>query len=189
MQLFDGESTAAWQHRDASAVQWTHDGTAMEVAGSGGDILTRASFGDCLLHVEFRPPPTASAGQDRGNSGVYIQGRYELQILDTHGEEPSPNGCGSIYNIKAPDYAVTRPAGNWQTYDILFRAPRFDDTGNKTENARLTVWQNGIQIHRDVELPHATPGGISEEEVPSAPHLLQDHGNPVRYRNVWVLPL
>lgn len=189
LQLFDGLDVSAWQHRDGSDPQWTRDGTALEVAGSGGDVLTRESFGDALMHIEFRPPPTGSQGQDRGNSGIYIQGRYEVQVLDSHGDGPSLNGCGAIYNIKAPDYEVTRPAGNWQTYDILFRAPRFDASGTKTENARVTVWQNGIMIHRDVELPGTTAGGISGDEAAVGPLLLQDHGNPVRYRNIWVLPL
>ena len=187
--LFDGTDTSAWSHGDGSEVQWTNDGTALEVAGNGGNIVTRESFGDAWIHVEFRPPPTGAEGQDRGNSGVYVQGRYEVQVLDSFGVDPAKNTCGAIYDVKAPDFDVTRPAGNWQTYDILFRAPRFDADGAKTENARITIWLNGIQIHRDVELPRATAGGVSAEEAATGPILLQDHANPVRFRNLWVVPL
>ena len=186
--LFDGSSTDAWQHPDGSAVQWRSDGVALEVTG-GGNIVTKQSFGDCRIHLEFRPPPSppGTKPQDRGNSGIYIQNRYELQVLDSHDTEPGLDTCGAFYNQKAPAVDATRAPGRWQSYDIRFRAPRFDASGKKTEKARVSVWQNGIQIHEDVELDGPTAGGIAEE-VPMAPLLLQDHECPVRYRNVWVLP-
>jgi hypothetical protein len=139
--------------------------------------------------VEFRVPyEPGKGGQGRGNSGVYLQDRYEVQVLDSFGLEPGLGDCGALYQIAAPPPAVCLPPLAWQTFDITFRAPRFDASGRKTENARITVIHNGIKIHDNLELPHTT-GGAAPGEVPSGPLRLQDHGNPVRYRNIWVQPL
>jgi len=133
----------------------------------------------------------AARGQGRGNSGIYIQQRYELQILDSFGLEPKNNECGSIYTFKAPDRNVCKQPGEWQTYDILFHAARYAGEGEnakKIQNARITVFQNGVLIHDDVEVPRKT--GAGQPEGPkSAPILLQDHGNAVSFRDVWIVPL
>ena len=130
--------------------------------------------------------PTAR-GQARGNSGVYLQGRYEVQVLDSFGLAGEDNECGGIYQVSRPRVNMTLPPLQWQTYDIDFTAARFDSAGEKTANARLTVRHNGVLIHDDLELPGTTGGGDPEGPEPGALHL-QDHWNPVFYRNVWVLP-
>jgi len=199
----------AWVHRDGKAPawkpipggqvpfdgkeegadpRWVPEGNAVEVVAGTGDLVTRESFGDGLYHVEFMTPamPTAT-GQARGNSGVYLQGRYEVQVLDSYGLEPGLGDCGSIYGKHVTAVNACRKPERWQTYDIEFRAPRFDEAGEKTANARLSVWHNGIHIHDDVEVDGPTTAGEAGEQ-PLGPLLLQDHGNPVRYRNVWILP-
>ena len=183
--LFDGSNTDQWE-------RWPNgwclsDEGAMEVCGS--NFKTRAEFGGGTYHIEFRTPfmPT-EAGQGRGNSGVYLLGRYEVQVLDSFGEEPKDNLCGGIYQFAVPAADAALPPLQWQTYDITFTAPEFDATGNKTQNARIHVLHNGIVIHNDVELASGTPGGISDQEAAAGPLLLQDHGNPVRFRNIWFKP-
>ena len=187
--LFDGTGLDGWMQRDGQPAGWKlrEDGS-MEV--SRGNILTRRSFGDVRIHLEFRTPLMPEArGQGRGNSGVYVQGRYEVQVLDSFGLEPMDNGCGAVYRIAAPRVNASLPPLQWQTYEIIFRAPRFDSSGNKTANARITVRHNGEVIHLNRELPRLTPGGVSNEENERGPLLLQDHRDPVQYRNIWVLPL
>ena len=187
--LFDGTSLEGWVQRDGQPAGWSlrEDGS-MEVAR--GNILTRRSFGDVRIHLEFRTPLMPDArGQARGNSGVYVQGRYEVQVLDSFGLEAMDNGCGAVYRIAAPRVNASLPPLQWQTYEITFRAPRFDSSGNKTRNARITVRHNGQVIHLNRELPRLTPGGVSNQEGERGPLLLQDHRDPVRYRNIWVLPL
>jgi hypothetical protein len=129
--------------------------------------------------------PTAR-GQARGNSGVYAQGRYEVQVLDSFGLEGLDNECGGIYSIDQPSVNACFPPLSWQTYDIDFTAAQYDDAGTKTKNGRITVRHNGIVIHDRIELKHGTPG--FHEEGPGPDSLfLQDHGNPVVYRNIWVV--
>jgi type 1 glutamine amidotransferase len=178
----------AWKHRDGKPAGWRVVREAMEVAAGTGDLVTREAFGDGLYHVEFMTPAMPSAsGQARGNSGVYLQGRYEVQVLDSYGLELGLGDCGSIYGKKVAAVNASRAPERWQSYDIEFRAPRFDSSGARTAGARLTVWHNGIRIHDDFELDGPTAGG-EPGEGPTGPLLLQDHGDPVRYRNVWVLP-
>jgi hypothetical protein len=146
---------------------------------------------DFRLHVEFLVPPTSPilAEQERGNSGVYLQGRYEVQVLDSFGSPlADQNDAGAIYGLKDADVNAARPSGVWQSYDMEFHAARFAADGGKVANARLSMRWNGVQVHQDVEVPGPTPGGTAESPEPG-PILLQDHGNPVRYRNVWVQPL
>jgi hypothetical protein len=133
------------------------------------------------------PAMPSASGQARGNSGVYLQGRYEVQVLDSYGLELGLGDCGSIYGKKVAAVNASRAPERWQSYDIEFRAPRIDSSGARTAGARLTVWHNGIRIHDDFELDGPTAGG-EPGEGPTGPLLLQDHGDPVRYRNVWVLP-
>ncbi|MBW2241332.1 MAG: DUF1080 domain-containing protein [Deltaproteobacteria bacterium] len=149
---------------------------------------SREAFGSFDLHLEFRTPfmPTSS-GQGRGNSGVYLQNRYEVQVLDSFGEVGEWNECGGIYEVAKPDVNMALPPLAWQTYDISFRAARFGDDGKKLAAARVTVRHNGVVIHYDVELPGPTGLGDEESAAPGPLHL-QDHWDPVFYRNVWLVP-
>ncbi len=148
---------------------------------------SKRKFGDHTLHIEFRTPfMPAARGQGRGNSGVYAQGRYEVQVLDSFGLKGENNECGGIYQIAEPDVNMCFPPLSWQTYDIDFTAARYGDDGKKTANARITVRHNGVVIHDDLELPHGTPGYHEEGPGPDV-LFLQDHGNPVAFRNIWVV--
>jgi hypothetical protein len=163
---------------------------------------TTGEYGDFTLHVEFRlpyKPKAALSGQDRGNSGLYLQNRYEVQVLDNFGVMYNPDWvsiplksdvkqlCGSFYKVKTPDLPMVRPPLTWQTYDIDFTAPKFDADGKKTANARITVVHNGVKIHDAVELPKGTGAGGGRAEVPRGPIVFQGHGNPIAYRNVWLM--
>jgi Domain of Unknown Function (DUF1080) len=147
---------------------------------------TRQTFGDHTLHIEFRTPFMPYArGQGRGNSGVYIHNRYECQVLDSFGLEGKDNECGGIYSIAEPDVNMCLPPLAWQTYDIDYTAARYEN-GRKTRNARVTIKHNGVVIHDDLELPKGTPGKDPEGPEPAG-LFLQDHGNPVVFRNIWVV--
>ncbi len=150
------------------------------------DCETKEKFGDYKMHIEFRTPfkPTAR-GQERGNSGVYIQGRYECQVLDSFGLEGENNECGGIYSIGKPKVNACFPPLTWQTYDMDFTAARYAG-GKKVTNARVTIKHNGITIHDNLELPHGTPGKNEEADSPDVIYL-QGHGNPVVYRNIWLV--
>ena len=150
------------------------------------DCETKEKFGDHSLHIEFRTPfKPAARGQDRGNSGVYIQGRYECQVLDSFGLEGENNECGGIYSIARPKVNACFPPLSWQTYDMDFTAPRYEN-GKKVKNSRVTMRHNGILIHDDLELPKGTPGKNEEADAPDVIYL-QGHSNPVVYRNIWVV--
>ncbi|MFN7765828.1 MAG: family 16 glycoside hydrolase, partial [Planctomycetaceae bacterium] len=152
-------------------------------------VTSLDTFQDFSIHIEFRMPYMPLArGQGRGNSGLYYQGRYETQMLDSFGLEGKDNECGGIYSIKDPDVNMCLPPLAWQTYDAVFTAARFDKDGKKIANARVTVRHNGVLIHEDVELPRITTAAPNQEGAEAGPIYLQDHGNPVRYRNIWVLP-
>ncbi|GIW93507.1 MAG: hypothetical protein KatS3mg110_1548 [Pirellulaceae bacterium] len=152
------------------------------------DCESKQKFGDHSLHIEFRTPFKPFArGQARGNSGVYVQGRYEIQVLDSFGLEGRNNECGAIYSIREPSVNMCFPPLTWQTYDIDFTAARYDDQGNKIKNARITVRHNGVVIIDDFEIPRGTPGKDPEGPGPGSLYL-QGHGNPVVYRNIWVVP-
>lgn len=143
-------------------------------------------LGDHALHIEFRTPfQPSDSGQGRGNSGVYVQGRYEVQVLDSFGLLGENNECGGIYTIATPKLNMCYPPLSWQTYDIVFQAAKYTPSGQKMVNARITVRHNGVLIHDDVELPKGTPGKDPESDKPGALYL-QDHSNPVAFRNIWV---
>jgi hypothetical protein len=184
---FDGKSLDNWVKKDGKPAAWKLvDGGAMEVAKTG-DIMTKEEFaGNFKLHVEFRVPYMPKAkGQARANSGVYLQGRYECQVLDSFGLDGENNECGGIYTVAKPAVNMCFPPLSWQTYDIEFKAARYNDKGEKTENARTTIKHNGVVIHDNIELK-PTPG--HHPEGPGPDHLyLQDHGNPVVFRNIWVV--
>lgn len=179
--LFDGQAAALKQHWQA--------GTKVEHQLLLPGSTTTDQFTDFTLHLEFRLPymPTAR-GQGRGNSGVYFQGRYEVQILDSFGLAGKDDECGGLYQIKAPDLNLCLPPLSWQTYDIDFTAARWAPDGKKLANARATIRHNGIVIQQDVELPNATRAAPQSEGPAAGPLYLQDHGNPVRFRNIWLLP-
>lgn len=150
------------------------------------DCTSKQKFGDQTLHLEFRTPFKPEArGQQRGNSGVYMQSRYEIQVLDSFGLDGKDNECGGIYKIVAPRVNMCFPPLTWQTYDVDFTAARYEDN-KKVKNARITVKHNGVVIIDDVELPHETPGRMKEGPDPAS-LFLQGHGNPVVYRNIWVV--
>jgi len=187
--LFNGKSLSEWVLTGTTdPAPWKVENGYAEVRG--GNISTKQSFGDCQLHVEFWLPIMLEAqGQARANSGVYLPGFYEVQVLDSYGLDSRDNDCGAIYGVAAPIVNACRPPGKWQTYDIVFRAPRFDAAGNKTANARMTVFQNGVLIHDNQEV--AGPTGVASQPDHKGPGqiMLQDHGNPVRYRGIWVRAL
>lgn len=187
--LFGGRDTSAWIHRGSGKpCQWMVKEGAMEVRG--GDIITKQNFTDFQLHVEFQIPYMPQArGQARGNSGVYLQGLYEIQVLDSYGLKPGMGDCGAIYGQKPPDVNACLPPGRWQTYDILFHAPQYDAQGRQIAKPRVSVLQNGIWIHDNVEINGPTVASMDRDPRQPGPIMLQDHGNPVRYRNIWIRPL
>ena len=164
---------------------------SMEVVPQSGTIHSKRQFADHRLHLEFRTPFLPDKrDQSRGNSGVYLQGRYEIQILDSYGLEGRDNECGGIYKVSIPRVNMCAPPLQWQTYDVTFIAPHFDSKGKKIRNARLTVLHNGVLIHKDLELPGPTGGAIPGGEPPEpGPLMLQDHGNLVQFRNIWAVEL
>ncbi len=190
--LFDGKSLDSWTGKDGSSpVKWKLvDGGACQV--SGGDILSKHQLsGDFKLHVEFRVPymPTEK-GQARGNSGVYVQGRYEVQVLDSYGiEKPETGDCGGIYSVEPPSVNAGKAPTIWQSYDIEFHSPKFEN-GKKTEPARMTVTWNGVKVHDNTKVnTDNTTAGLGGDPSKPGPLMLQDHGSPVQYRNIWIAPL
>lgn len=176
---------SAWTNPEWKA----QDDGSMLVSSRKGPNLTKQEFGDMQLHVEFFIPHLPEEfGQGRGNSGIYIQNRYEVQVLDSFGLIEGAGDCGALYELAVPKENACLPPDSWQTYDITFHAPKFNAEGAVTEPAMITVVQNGITIHENQPIPAPTPGGI-EPQVPTAPLLLQDHGNPVKYRNIWLVEL
>jgi hypothetical protein len=164
------------------------DGTFLTVAKTGG-IKSKEKFGALKAHIEFRTPwMPNSQGQARGNSGVYLQDRYELQVLDSFGLSGENNECGGIYTQHKPKVNMCLPPLSWQTYDIEFTPAVFGADGKKTKNARATIFHNDVKIHDDIEFPKECPGGQKESAEPG-PFQFQDHGDPVVYRNVWVVPV
>ncbi len=185
--LVDGHGHSTMVNRDGKPIAWKVVDDALEVVAGSGDALSQETFGDCRVHVEFSVPqhPDSDTGQARGNSGVYLQDRYEVQVLDSFGLVSKDNDCGAIYGKHAPRVNACLKPGEWQSYDIVFRAARWGDAEKKAANARLTVWQNGRKIHDDAEVDGPTTAGGAESSKPG-PLRLQDHGNRVRYRSVWV---
>jgi hypothetical protein len=190
--LFDGGELSKWVAMNGSPTKWTVNDGAMECVPGSGYIRTLQSFGACQLHLEFATPsPAEGRSQGRGNSGLFFGGtRYEIQVLDSYQNDTYADGsCGSIYNQYPPLVNASRPPGQWQTYDILWTPPQFDDDGNVLRRPQITAFHNGVLIHHNAELVGGT-GWL--ERSPLRPHpeklpiALQDHGNPVRYRNIWV---
>ncbi|WP_211267093.1 family 16 glycoside hydrolase [Nonomuraea candida] len=190
--LFDGSSLAAWEKRAGGAAAWPVANGSME--SYGGDIRTRQTFGDFRLHVEWYEPdyPPEVTGQQRGNSGVFLQERYEVQVLESYGDTtPAADEAGAIYSKRAPDRNVATAPGTWQTYDITFRAARYTDAGVKADDARVTVVWNGVVVHDDVAIDGGT-GDHLPESAATGGIRLQDHGDPgenPRFRDIWIEPV
>src|SRR6516162_3695328 len=192
--LFDGKDLSGWTRRDGKPAAWNIEESYMEV--KGGDILTKEKFGpDFRLHVEFWLPLMEKAkDQGRANSGVFLQGRYEIQVLDSYKNDTYANGSvGALYGIIAPDKEAqkkaVKPPEQWNTYDITFHAPRVDDKGKVTEKGRVTVVLNGVTLIDDGKFDQVTGGAQDDKIGTPGPLRLQDHGCKVRYRNIWLQPL
>ncbi len=191
--LFDGTDLSKWT-TDSGDAQWKVHGKSMTVVPGSGDIMTKQAFGDVQLHLEWRAPKKVEGdGQERGNSGVYLMGLYEVQVLDSYENETYYNGqAASIYKQYIPLVNACREPGKWQTYDIIFTAPRFNTDKTLAAPAYITVLHNGVLVQNHVEL-----WGPTEDIGKSAyrfhedklPLMLQDHSNPVSYRNIWIREL
>jgi hypothetical protein len=184
-------SLSGWMRRNGTDAAWNVHDDYVEIAPGKGDILTKDKFGDFQLHVEFWIPLMANkTGQARGNSGVYLQGRYEIQVLDSYHNDTYVDGsCGALYKIIAPSQNASKPPEEWQTYDITFHAPRADKDGKVTEKGEVTVVHNGVTIIDRGRFDHPTPGALETPQGTPGPIMLQDHGARVRYRNIWLKPL
>lgn len=189
--LFEGRDLSGWVRRGSgAAARWKVADDVMEVVPGTGDIHTTRDFTDFQLHVEFNEPYMPNAhGQARGNSGVYLQALYEIQVLDSYGLISKNDDCGAVYGQTAPMVNACRPPGQWQTYDILFHAPRFDATGQRVEKARVSVLQNNIWIQDNVAIDGPTRSSMDRDAHQPGPIMLQDHGSQVKYRDLWVRPL
>lgn len=192
--LFDGRDLKQWESTKGGTALWKVEDGYMEVVKKTGDIRTRQAFGDCQLHIEWMAPEkVVGHGQERGNSGVFLMGKYEVQVLDSYRNKTYPDGqAAAIYGQYPPLVNACRPPGHWQTYDIIFHAPRFDENGSLLAPARLTVFHNNVLVHDNVELTGPTAHKARppyKAHAPKLPLSLQDHGNPVRYRNIWIREL
>lgn len=194
--LFDGKGLDAWTHRDGSPVKWTVVNGELICKTGSGDIFSKAKFKDAQIHVEFSTPSMPNAhGQARANSGVYLQSRYEIQVLDSFNNPTYEAGsAGSVYGQHDPLVNVTRPPGEWQSYDIIFRSPKCE--GNTVKQAgNVTILQNGVLIQDHASISGPTGGGDTDNVCEAGPLRLQDHGYPgikatlLKFRNVWFRPL
>jgi hypothetical protein len=192
--LFDGKDLSGWKSlRDGGDAKWLVQDGYMQVTRTG-DIATKQEFGDCQLHVEWATPAEVKGeSQGRGNSGVFLMGRYEVQVLDSYQNPTYFHGqAASIYKQHAPLVNASRKPGEWQTYDIIFSAPVFDEIGNVSKRARVTVFHNGVLVQNNVEIYGETWHDRAPAYIPhgpTGPIKLQDHGNPMRFRNIWVRKL
>lgn len=204
--LFNGSDLAEWihpGHAEENPVWELKDGVMIITPGfervkgkrQKNDLITKLNFLDIELHLEFCVPyQPDKRGQGRGNSGIFLQDFYEVQILDSYGSEGLWNDCGALYKLSPPKVNASYPPGQWQTYDIIYQSPKYDKDGNITHNAVITVKHNGVLIQNNTELIHPTANsqaGRSSAKTPvnPAPIKLQDHGNPVKFRNIWVKEL
>jgi hypothetical protein len=189
IRLFNESDLDNWTTRDGQPAAWKIEDGILHVVPGTGDIMSKERYTDFYLHLEFRCPDMPKAtGQAKGNSGVFLQGRYEIQVLDSHGLNiPGTGDCGAVYHQFAPLVNACKPALEWQSYDVFFRAPRADEKSGP----RLTVLHNGRLIHNNIELPGVTGAAIDENISEPGPLLLQDHSDLVCYRNIWIeeLPL
>ena len=188
--LFNGRDLAKWRQGKDAEPKWVVKDDTLLVTQTG-NIFTREEFGDCQLHVEWSAPtPPKGDGQGRGNSGVYLQGRYEVQVLDSWNNKTYFNGqAGAIYTVAPPLVNPIRKPGEWNMYDIIFRAPKAGPEGKGIVPGSLTVFFNGVLVQDHVAIKNATVAAAFSGPVEKGPLMLQDHSNPVRYRNIWIRPL
>ena len=193
--LFDGTNLDEWQHANGDEAKWQlTKGNAMKVQKGTGKIQTKQKFGSCQLHIEWASPKKpVSLNQGRGNSGVFMQGIYEVQILDCYKNDTYADGhAAAIYGQYPPLVNACKAPGVWQSYDIIYTAPKFDKKGNNISEARMTVLHNGVLVQNNVKLWGS--GGWKKvrpyfKHKDFLPISLQDHGNPVHFRNIWVRPI
>jgi hypothetical protein len=188
--LFDGKDLSKWRGERSAEPKWKLENGVAETTPMGG-IFSKEEFGDCQLHVEWASPSVVKGdGQGRGNSGVYLQGRYEIQVLDSYNSKTYPNGqAGAFYGHNAPLVNACRKPGEWQSYDIIFHAPKQTPDG-KVKPGSFTVLHNGVLIQDHIPVGgEPTTAAPLKGVVEKGPLYLQDHGNPVRFRNVWIRPL
>lgn len=193
--LFDGKDLSQWQGDKGKEAQWSIEkGGIMTVKKGTGGIQTKQSFGSCQLHIEWRTPAKVEGeSQGRGNSGIFLMGLYELQVLDSYNNRTYSNGqAGSIYKQYIPLVNASLKPGEWQTYDVIFTAPKYNQDGSLLSPAKFTVLQNGVLVQNDVEVKGETYNVGKPEykvKIEKGPLALQDHGNPVSFRNVWLREL
>ncbi|HNY79105.1 MAG: DUF1080 domain-containing protein [Sedimentisphaerales bacterium] len=199
--LFDGADLSQWQKGNGSPATWEIVGDAMTVTRKGGSIQTKRSFGSCQLHIEWKTPegvPARVTDQNRSNSGVFFMGRYEVQVLDSYTDDDyatnktyADGQAGAIYGSHPPMVNACRAPGQWQNYDIAFLRPLFDEKGNVVRKARITVFHNGVCVHNNLEIEGTTSHKVKAKYTPhgDGPIGLQDHGNPISFRNIWVREL
>ncbi len=192
--LFDGKDLSHWTDMKGQPARWKVENGYMEVVAKTGSIRTKQNFGDCQLHVEWASPVVVKGeSQERGNSGVFLMNIYEVQVLDCYNNKTYADGMtAALYGQYPPLVNACRPPGEWQTYDIVFQRPRFDENGQVISPARFTVFHNNILVHDNVELTGPTahkarpPYKAHADRLPIS---LQDHGNPIRFRNIWIRDL
>jgi len=194
--LFDGTSGGSWKHMNGDEAKWTIAENTITVKPGTGNIQTKQKFGDCQLHIEWRIDKNVKGeGQDRGNSGIFLMGRYEVQVLDNYNNinKTYVNGqAGSLYKQTPPLVNVCKAPGEWQTYDIVFTAPRFSEKGNVIEPARITVIQNGVLVQNNTTLWGNTVyigSPTYEKHDAKEPIILQDHSHLTSFRNIWIREL
>jgi hypothetical protein len=190
--LFGGKDLSAWVGPKGGPPGWKVENGYLEIVLGAGGLYTREHYRDFQLHAEFRIPENDTRGQ--GNSGFYLQGKYEIQIFDSYGREhPQPNGCGALYLEVPPLRNVCKKAGRWQSFDIAFRAPRYDAAGQELkEKGLITVLHNRVLIHNNVQIPGMTGRAKrdpSNDPRKPGPIEIQNHNSPVRFRNIWIVPL
>jgi hypothetical protein len=192
--LFNGKDLSAWQQKSGKPAQWIVENGYFTVKPKSGDLVTKRAFGDSQIHVEWASPtPPEGKDQEPGNSGVYLHSLYEIQVLESEKNVTYPDGqAGAIYCQYPPLVNSARPAGEWQTYDIIFHGPRFDSTGQLTRLATITLLFNGVLVQDNTSATGPTDYMKRPPYKPGPdklPLLLQDHGQPVKYRNIWIREL
>jgi hypothetical protein len=185
IRLFNGKDLKGWKLRSPERKSWSVvDKELRNESGhgtSGSDIISVRKFGDCELHIEFNVPKG-------GNSGVYLQGRYEIQVADSQGQNLGRHMCGAIYSKIAPTVNACKPADEWQSFDVVFRQARLNDAGEVAEKARITVKQNDTLIIDDQEIDGVTGGALDNKEGTPGPLLLQGDHSSIKYRNILIRP-
>ena len=188
--LFEGKSMEKWTHKDKRPVEWVIEHGILTVNPGTGDIMTKENFGSCQFHIEWRSPiEPDKTGQGKGNSGIFFQGLYEIQILNSFENRTYSNGqASSVYKQHIPLVNATKSTGDWNSYDIIFHAPQFDQAGNKTKSGTITVLHNGVLVQDHVEILGSTeyigkPKNVAHGD---GPIILQDHSNEVSFRNIWI---